>query len=187
MPAKRVRATLRCLQQNIDVKLDRVHPEVDLDSFTVPILATARAEISSGKALEPVKTHPEGVSWLEIEQAAPCWRGVVWQDPSDPDLYWLVSAGKHQEDGGKDFWKRLGRVSDLFTRQPTDDDFERLRLEGPAREVASYRRDAEEVRLAAASRLGQKHSMMLFGAHVELMIDDLSGGAGQVRSGGAWS
>ena len=183
MPKKRVRATLRCLQRDLGVALDQLHNEADLDVFTVPMLATARAEVNSGKTLETVNTHPEGVTWLEIEQGEPCWRGVVWQDPNDSDLYWLVAAGKHQEDSGNDFWKRLERVADLFTRQPTDDDFKRLRLEGPAREAASCRRDAQEVRLAAASRLGQKHAKTLFGARVELVIDDLGGNAGQVRVG----
>lgn len=147
-----------------------------MDDFVHAILVTARGEVASGKTLQKVNTHPVGVKWYEIEQSNPEWRGVVWQDPADPDRYWLVSAGKHQEDGGNDFWKRLARIQDLFTLQPTDDDYKRHALEEPLRQAASFGRDAQEMCKAALSALGVIQRKHLFGADVELVISDLGGG-----------
>lgn len=170
----RLRPTLRCLQRDLGIPPQNLPHETDLSEFCGHrMIETARSAVNSGKELETVMTHPEGVVWLEIEQRDPEWRGVVWKDDQEKDLYWLVTAGKHQEDSGNDFWRKLARAQDLDKRQPNEDDRARLKLEEPARIVARDTRTAKEMMLRATSHLGSVQRELIFGVDVEVRVTDL--------------
>lgn len=100
-------------------------------------------------------------------------RAALWRD--DAGTWWLLAAGRRQDDGPGDFYRRLERLSkDSTPIAPTDDDLRYQRLE-VAYQAELRKEQAAQARLLAALLIaarepGSAHSVEIFGAVVSISV-----------------
>lgn len=179
---ERARPTIRCLREDLSLKLPPASES--LDQVDHPLLRKAAAQFaSSGASHERIVSIDDNVL---LKAKIGRWRGAVWQDTSRP---WLVAAGEREQGSNHDFYEDLERrakrersvrnsaqggsstkacyTDDLL---PTDLDKKRLLLETAAHIESEIRSGVRSLVCASILCGHPKSEEIVGGCTVEILV-----------------
>lgn len=182
---KRARPTLRCLRE--DLRLPLPHIDRPLDEIDHPLLAKTSDQFADpATPHERIRAIDDAVLFkVKIQR----WRGAVWVEP---ELAWLVAAGRRESGSGDDFYAVLasdGRnararhnaghkpalTTDTYTAHllPAIEDRDRYALEATARLVRRLQAITSDL-VRASLCDGREHFAQLdtFALGVQVRADD---------------
>jgi hypothetical protein len=148
---RRVRVTIRCLEQDLGIPLPG--PGTDLGDIDHPVVEEAR---------RVAPNSPEGQRRVQAIEHPPVfrirhgrWRGATWVE-EEAGLVWLLAAAMREEGSEDDAFEMFEALNAAGTLLPTEEDRRRDRLEEVTRLVAAIRRSAAEGLAEARRRPGEE-------------------------------
>lgn len=164
MSPRRVRVTLRCLSDDLDIPLPS--SDIDLGQLDHPLVEECRrlAELAPrGQKRILSIDHP-----LVYRVSYGRWRGASWVD-EDHKLFWLLAAELREEGSLDDAYVHFESLHDANKLLPTRDDYLRDRVEDGARVLAAIKVELPGAITAAREQQGTDHTVLLLG-QVEVII-----------------
>jgi hypothetical protein len=162
---RRVRVTLRCLSNDLGIKLPGT--DVDLGALDHELLAEAR------RVAPHPETHQDRVLAIQSPRVYKIrhsrWRGATWLDRT-PDLFWLLAAGIREEGSGTDPYVHFEKLADAGHLLPTDDDGRRFRAEWATRLADALEAGLVQGLAAARAAGGTDHRFVIEGIHFRLHV-----------------
>lgn len=164
MSFRRVRATIRCLQEDLGIRLPGA--DTDLGQLNHPLVEECRrlAEVApQGQKRILSIDFP-----LVFRVSHGRWRGASWVD-AEHELFWLLAAEQREEGSHDDAYVHFESLHEANKLLPTRDDYLRDRVEEGTRALAAVRAELPEVFALARERLGVDHTVLLL-EFVEVVV-----------------
>lgn len=155
---RRVRVTLRCLRDDLDMELPPV--EVDLGSLDHPLVDEARRvapTAPTGQKRVLSIAHP-----LVYRLRHGRWRGASWLE-EDAARYWLCAGALREQGSREDPYELFSALHHAGRLLPDDDDRERDALERDTRIVDAAADSIEDALADASGHPGQDVRLRLDG------------------------
>lgn len=164
MSPRRVRVTIRCLNEDLGIPLPG--SDTDLGQLDIPLVEECRrlAELAPrGQKRILSIDHP-----LVYRVGHGRWRGASWVD-EEHKLLWLLAAEQREEGSLDDAYVHFESLHDVNRLLPTRDDYLRDRVEEGARVFATVKAELPVAIGAARDRPRADHTVLLLG-QVEVVI-----------------
>ena len=156
MSPRRVRVTLRCLGDDLNIPLPA--SDTDLGQLDHPLVEECRrlAELAPrGQKRILSIDNP-----LVFRVSHGRWRGASWVD-EDHKLFWLLAAEQREEGSLDDAYLHFESLHDSNKLLPTRDDYLRDRVEEGTRVLAAIKAEMPQAISGAREDAGQDHSILL--------------------------
>lgn len=127
-PARRTRITLRCVREDLSLKVPPV--EVDLGILDHPLVAEARRIAPTAPRGQKRILSIEHPLVYRIRHSR--WRGATWLE-TDEARFWLCAGALREEGSGDDAYEVFAALHAAGRLRPDDDDRLRDTLERNAR------------------------------------------------------
>lgn len=155
---RRVRVTLRCLRDDLDLPLPTV--DVDLGRLEHPLLDESRRvapEAPTGQKRILAIDYP-----LVYRLRHGRWRGASWLE-DDSARFWLCAGAQREQDSRDDPYELFAALHQAGRLLPDNDDRTRDALERDARIVDAAADSIEDALADASGRPGQDMTLRLDG------------------------
>lgn len=164
MSPRRVRVTLRCLEEDLGIPLPAT--DTDLGQLDHPLVEECRrlAELAPRGQKRILAID----SPLVFRVSHGRWRGATWVDENHK-LFWLLAAEQREEGSLDDAYVHFQSLHDSNNLLPKRDDYLRDRVEEGTRVLAAIKAELPDAITAARKERGADYTVLLLG-QVEVVI-----------------